>query len=95
MGARHTCSRSEMFANIQSILSNPLYIYTIPSKGTDSVIMEDPPPEDPLDHCHLLSEREKNVRILEMRARLYKDYIHEEEKFPSANHPLNKDIWSR
>ncbi|GFR26484.1 hypothetical protein TNCT_470031 [Trichonephila clavata] len=41
--------------------------------------MEDPPPADPLAHCRILSEYEKNARILELRTRIFKGLICEEE----------------
>ncbi|GFR23130.1 hypothetical protein TNCT_32471 [Trichonephila clavata] len=62
-----------------------IYANTMPNIDTDSVIMEDYPPANPLDHCCLLNECEKNAKILEMRARPYKDLINEEEKIPSTD----------
>ncbi|GFQ82806.1 hypothetical protein TNCT_239661 [Trichonephila clavata] len=68
----------------------------MPIIDMDSVNKADLPPADPLDHFRLLSECEKNARLLEIRLRLYKDFIHEEERSPStAIHPLDKDIWPR
>ncbi|GFR12696.1 hypothetical protein TNCT_417901 [Trichonephila clavata] len=75
--ARPTCSLSEMNTE-----SPPIYVNTVSAFDSDSVIME---PTHPLAHCRLLSECEKNARILEIRIRLFKDLIGEEEKNPSTD----------